>query len=106
MSLFFPSSSKKPSPKCKTPMPSRKPSIDDGKNCRVYISTECAEIIYKVHKKLGHRTVGETIRWLLMQIKPTVDSILQISDHPLPMATPDSMNSAPLMGQQIPGNVS
>lgn len=48
----------------------------EGRDRRVTLSSTSAKCIFLLNRKLGHRTFGETIEWLLRQVKPTIDAII------------------------------
>ncbi|GFZ12816.1 TCP family transcription factor [Actinidia rufa] len=44
----------------------------DGRDRRVRIPAKCAALIFELSKRLGHRTAGQTIEWLLREAEPAV----------------------------------
>ncbi|GFZ13120.1 TCP family transcription factor [Actinidia rufa] len=46
--------------------------VVDGRDRRVRIPVKCAALIFELSKRLGHRTAGQTIEWLLHEAEPAV----------------------------------
>ena len=76
----------------------------EGKDRRVCLSVKCAQRIFELNEKLGHRTAGETIEWLLIQAKPAIDAVLGTNSaftSPPPIFWPNAPMS-PSVGMVFP----
>ncbi|CAK9171429.1 unnamed protein product [Ilex paraguariensis] len=78
----------------------RKPCNDrhlkvDGRDRRIRLPLGCAESVFELTKRLGHRTSGQTIQWLLTQAQPAVDAVLASSSSSSPPILQCSVKSQP-----------
>ncbi|XP_019260924.1 PREDICTED: transcription factor TCP11-like [Nicotiana attenuata] len=56
----------------------------NGKDRRIRLPTSCAQRVFSLTEKLGHKTVGCTIEWLLMQAESSINAILAKKTSALP----------------------
>nr|XP_009616535.1 transcription factor TCP9-like [Nicotiana tomentosiformis] len=68
----------------------------NGKDRRVRLPTSCAQRVFSLNEKLGHKTVGCTIEWLLMQAESSINAILakKTSALPSPLRLPPVVESS------------
>ncbi|KAI5666371.1 hypothetical protein M9H77_16224 [Catharanthus roseus] len=48
----------------------------NGRDRRIRISVDSAQRIFDLNKKLGHRTGGSTVEWIVMLAQPSIESLL------------------------------
>lgn len=69
----------------------------DGRDRRILLSPACTRLLSEVSIRLGHRTMGETVQWLLVQAKASIDAVLQrpsVYRNPSPIVTfPSPINN-------------
>ena len=61
---------------CKKASSSDRHSNVRGKDRRIVLPIGCADRVFELRKRLGHRTAGQTVEWLLIQAKASVDAVL------------------------------
>ncbi|KAI5659769.1 hypothetical protein M9H77_28562 [Catharanthus roseus] len=45
---------------------------------------DCAELVFAIRERLGHTNAGQTIEWLLNEVKTVVNAILESDSTPPP----------------------
>lgn len=95
-----PSVSSKISPK---KYPSDRHRKVEGRDRRVLLSPACTRLLSEISIRLGHRTMGETIQWLMVEAKPSVDAVLgHGSSYPPPSQLMVFPSSNPTFGFSFP----
>ncbi|XP_059302084.1 transcription factor TCP11-like [Lycium ferocissimum] len=75
----------------------------DGKDRRIRVSELCARYIDWLKEKLGHRSAGRTIEWLLVQVEPCINAILsQKASTSSNTKSPPLQRLPPTMEKSIP----
>ncbi|KAI7982344.1 Transcription factor TCP7 [Camellia lanceoleosa] len=102
--MTLPSSSKnQPKPKSlKASHCPHKPLKDphvmvNGQHRRVRLSDKCDERINQLTSRLGHRTKGQTIEWLLYQVQHSINAIFGIDTDLKTSPTPNEAEAMPVL---------
>ncbi|KAL7202016.1 hypothetical protein ACSBR1_033649 [Camellia fascicularis] len=104
LEMTLPSSSKnQPKPKSlKASHCPHKPLKDphvmvNGRHRRVRLSDKCDERINQLTSRLGHRTKGQTIEWLLYQVQHSINAIFGIDTDLKTSPTPNEAEAMPVL---------
>ncbi|KAI5659764.1 hypothetical protein M9H77_28557 [Catharanthus roseus] len=54
---------------------------------RIRLPYACAELVFAIGERLGHTTAGQTIEWLLNEVKSVIDAVLESDSTPPPQPT-------------------
>ncbi|KAI5659779.1 hypothetical protein M9H77_28572 [Catharanthus roseus] len=54
---------------------------------RIRLLYACAELVFAIGERLGHTTAGQTIEWLLNEVKGIIDVVLKSDSTPPPQPT-------------------
>ncbi|XP_009782552.1 transcription factor TCP11-like [Nicotiana sylvestris] len=68
----------------------------NGKDRRVRLSMSCAQSVFSLMEKIGHKMAGRTIEWLLMHAQSSINAILakETSASPSPQRLPPVVESS------------